>query len=264
MRLPSPAMATALVALFVSLGGVSYAVTQLPRNSVGSAQIRSGAVTSSDVRDRSLKLADLSAAARAGLTGAPGRNGVNGAPGPRGERGDAGTPGAAGAKGDKGDKGETGPGAAFVTARRDAGDTLVTSAGTFDAPSGFGTAEPNVTVTVPPSGTVELYAETKITGDGNGLGAVGLLVDGAVWARVGCASTSGVLIAGSASTSVVRATGPITSSCGSTIPGLPQSLILTGLPAGERTFALGYTALSTGGTTNITFSERRISVAPRP
>ena len=35
---PSPAMAVALLALFVSLAGVSYAATSLPRNSVGTAQ----------------------------------------------------------------------------------------------------------------------------------------------------------------------------------------------------------------------------------
>ena len=35
----------AIVALFVALGGTSYAATQLPANSVGTRQIRSGAVT---------------------------------------------------------------------------------------------------------------------------------------------------------------------------------------------------------------------------
>lgn len=35
----------AIVALFVALGGTSYAATQLPANSVGTSQIRAGAVT---------------------------------------------------------------------------------------------------------------------------------------------------------------------------------------------------------------------------
>jgi len=43
-RRPSPAMVVALVALFLAAGGVGYAAT-LPRNSVGTAQIRNGAVT---------------------------------------------------------------------------------------------------------------------------------------------------------------------------------------------------------------------------
>lgn len=34
-----------VIALFIALGGTSYAATQLPRNSVGTAQIRNGAVT---------------------------------------------------------------------------------------------------------------------------------------------------------------------------------------------------------------------------
>jgi hypothetical protein len=44
-RLPSPATCLALLALFVSLGGTTYAVTSLPRNSVGTEQLRNRAVT---------------------------------------------------------------------------------------------------------------------------------------------------------------------------------------------------------------------------
>src|SRR3954452_8048501 len=62
----SYANVTATIALFVALGGSSYAALKLPRNSVGAAQIRTGAVHSSDVADGSLTAADLSAAARQG------------------------------------------------------------------------------------------------------------------------------------------------------------------------------------------------------
>jgi hypothetical protein len=44
-RRPSPAIVISSVALFMSLGGVGYAATQLPQNSVGSFQLRNGAVT---------------------------------------------------------------------------------------------------------------------------------------------------------------------------------------------------------------------------
>jgi hypothetical protein len=44
-RRPSPAIAISSVALFLSLGGVGYAATSLPANSVGSYQLRPGAVT---------------------------------------------------------------------------------------------------------------------------------------------------------------------------------------------------------------------------
>ena len=44
-RLPSPAMGVALLALFLALGGASYAAFSVPPNSVGSAQIKRSAVT---------------------------------------------------------------------------------------------------------------------------------------------------------------------------------------------------------------------------
>ena len=43
---PSPALVISLIALFVALGGTSYAaITSLPANSVGTAQIKNGAVS---------------------------------------------------------------------------------------------------------------------------------------------------------------------------------------------------------------------------
>src|SRR3954449_3246562 len=78
----------ATIAVFVALGGTSYAVTSLPRNSVGAAQIRSravgaseirpGSVRSKQVRDRSLSVRDLSPAARESLRGQRGGIGPQG------------------------------------------------------------------------------------------------------------------------------------------------------------------------------------------
>src|SRR4051794_22188242 len=75
---------TSSLALFLALGGTSYALT-LPRNSVGSKQIRTGAVGTSelrssgvrsrDVRDRSLAVRDLSRSARSALRGQTGPQG---------------------------------------------------------------------------------------------------------------------------------------------------------------------------------------------
>jgi hypothetical protein len=83
----------ASLALFVALGGTSYALT-LPRNSVGSKQIRTRAVGASEirksavrgneVRDRSLDIGDLSLGARSSLRGQPGPTGPAGPPGPSG------------------------------------------------------------------------------------------------------------------------------------------------------------------------------------
>src|ERR1700761_6713366 len=84
-------------------GGTAYAATRfLPANSVGSAQLKKGAVTP----------AKLSPAAKAAMTGATGPQGPKGEPGPRGEvglRGESGSRGEAGQKGDTGAKGDTGP-----------------------------------------------------------------------------------------------------------------------------------------------------------
>src|SRR5262249_684958 len=49
-RRPSAPMAISLVALFMSVGGVGYAATSLPSNSVGTSQIRSEAVTYKNIR----------------------------------------------------------------------------------------------------------------------------------------------------------------------------------------------------------------------
>jgi hypothetical protein len=76
------------VALFIALGGTSYALT-LPRNSVGSKQLRTSAVRSSelrdgtvrsvDIRNRAVTLKDLSLSARSALRGSQGPTGPQGA-----------------------------------------------------------------------------------------------------------------------------------------------------------------------------------------
>jgi len=53
-RLPSPAMVVACVALAVALGGTSYAAIKLPRNSVGTQQLRKNAVVATKLRARSV------------------------------------------------------------------------------------------------------------------------------------------------------------------------------------------------------------------
>jgi|tagenome__1003787_1003787.scaffolds.fasta_scaffold20221345_2 hypothetical protein len=95
-----------LLALFVALGGTSYAAAKLPRNSVGSSQIRSGAVTQSKL-EKSVR----NQLSKAGLAGAPG---ATGAPGPKGDTGAQGPQGVAGAKGDRGDSGPTSGGVGGV------------------------------------------------------------------------------------------------------------------------------------------------------
>src|SRR3954471_4455337 len=61
LRRPSPAMVVALVALFVAMGGTSYAAFKLPKNSVGSKQIKANAVNSGKVANGSLLKRDFKA-----------------------------------------------------------------------------------------------------------------------------------------------------------------------------------------------------------
>jgi hypothetical protein len=100
----------ASVALFVALGGSSYAAVALPKNSVGAAQLqtkavtgaklRSNVVTGAKVKDGSLMAADFKAgqlpAGSQGPKGEPGPQGPAGPLGLRGEKGDAGAPGISG------------------------------------------------------------------------------------------------------------------------------------------------------------------------
>jgi hypothetical protein len=85
MRTPrfTYANVTATLAVFLALGGTSYAVTALPRNSVGSKQ----------VRDRSLQRNDLARSVTfdiaRGPRGSEGPTGPQGIPGPQGSRGPA-------------------------------------------------------------------------------------------------------------------------------------------------------------------------------
>ena len=57
----NPSMVVALIALFVALGGVSYAAISIPRNSVGTAQIKRAAVDSIRIKDRSIRAGDIKA-----------------------------------------------------------------------------------------------------------------------------------------------------------------------------------------------------------
>ena len=100
-RLSASAMIVACVSLIVALGGVSYAAGALPRNSVGTTQLKKNAVTGPKlnknavtgvkVKNGTLLAADF----KAGQLAA----GPKGDPGPQGPKGDTGHPGAPGISG---------------------------------------------------------------------------------------------------------------------------------------------------------------------
>jgi hypothetical protein len=86
VRRPSPALVVACLALLVALGGTGYAtVLNVPRNSVGTVNLKNNAVTGPKVRNASLTRADF----RAGQLPA----GPVGPQGPAGPAGPAGAPG---------------------------------------------------------------------------------------------------------------------------------------------------------------------------
>jgi hypothetical protein len=84
LRPPSPALVVACLALAISLSGAAYAVsTALPRNSVGTVQLKNNAVNSAKVRNASLRAVDFAAGqipvgpqGPAGPQGPPGASGL--------------------------------------------------------------------------------------------------------------------------------------------------------------------------------------------
>jgi hypothetical protein len=99
-RKPSPAMVVACVALVVALGGTGYAAFRVPAGSVGTKQLRNGAVTKAKIAP-----ATITALTRGGGSPSAGGQGPAGPQGPKGVTGPKGTTGAKGATGQVGPAG---------------------------------------------------------------------------------------------------------------------------------------------------------------
>ena len=85
-RRPQPALVISLVALFVALGGTSYAAVSITGKNVtdgslSGTDIKNGSLRGADVRNGSLTAGDLSAKTIASLRGATGPAGATGATG---------------------------------------------------------------------------------------------------------------------------------------------------------------------------------------
>jgi Collagen triple helix repeat (20 copies) len=172
-RRPSPAVVISLIALFVALGGTSFAaVTLVAKNSVGSPQVVNG----------SLQTVDLSKKAKKALKGNRGAKGPAGAAGPAGPTGAAGAAGAAGAKGDKGDKGDSGaPGQDLTYATTlKPGQTLTGLwaagyGGTSPASIAYGEFRPNLAAKIPNANVHYVTGASAANCPGHGQAAAGHL-----------------------------------------------------------------------------------------
>ena len=81
-RMPSPGTVLSVIALFVSLGGVSYAAA-----TIGSSQIKNNAVASKDIKNNTIRSKDIYSGTRAALKGTRGPAGAAGKVGPAGPAG---------------------------------------------------------------------------------------------------------------------------------------------------------------------------------
>ncbi len=153
MKIPSPSLIVSTVALVFALGGTGYALTALPKDSVGTTQIKNSAVTKAKIKNSAVTGAKIKNSAVTGakiknsavtgakiknsaVTGAKIKNGtiesvdlasgvsVSGAVGATGA---AGATGAVGAVGATGATGATGP-TASAMARTSSNTTLTAGA----------------------------------------------------------------------------------------------------------------------------------------
>ena len=232
------------IAVFVALGGASYAIVSIPKNSIGAKQ----------VKNHSLGLSELTPAAIRSLRGTAG---------PRGATGPVGPPGTNGTNGTNGTKGDTGPaGPNWVTSVVAQQENITTGAalplGDPTLPDG-----PSVTVTVPSSGLVELYARVHIENDANGNGTVGLFLDGAL-SQQACGTLGHLLDTLTNATPGDYATAANT--CGVRVDPaaiLKSTPLVIATTPGTHTFKLVYGINHTGGAdTTIKFGDRRLAVLP--
>jgi len=160
---PSPALVIACIALAIALGGVGYAATVVPRNSVGVLQLKPNSVNSAKVVNGSLLRADF----KAGQV-------PRGARGPVGPTGPAGPAGPAGAAGAAGPAGPTNTGVSLAVKNVSSNNDRTTTSTNFNEFT-------STSIEVPAGNTATLVATFSAESavfDANGFGSVRIMVDG--------------------------------------------------------------------------------------
>jgi hypothetical protein len=138
----------ALLALFVALGGTSYAAVKLPANSVGAKQIKNNAVRSAEVKNGALKSQDFAPGTL--LQGPAGPRGATGATGPRGPAGPRFVPDI------------------FIASDDSANDATDTKTVTVDCDEGE-LALGGYTITPPASGSITVVSSHEVFDAGTGI-----------------------------------------------------------------------------------------------
>ena len=150
-------MVVACLALAVALSGASYAAVVLPRNSVGTPQLKADAVVSSKVKNGSLRAADFGAGQLpAGPQGPSGAQGAAGPQGPQGATGPQGPQGATGPQGPQGDTGPQGPPGSTDVFMRQMPNTLTAITAVT------GTGSPRTTIRSLPLGAGTYHVDAKV------------------------------------------------------------------------------------------------------
>jgi hypothetical protein len=195
----------ATLALFLALGGAAYAATQLPKNSVGTNQLRKESVTAAKIAKKT----------RNQLRGNRGPAGPQGAAGKTGKQGPKGATGARGAQGNTGAPGADGTGPAYEAVAKPAVPTAIGTntqvVGLSLAPGQYATSA-NVVVTSAATATVTCTLqngnEATATIPGPGFETLSMSgtrgLAGAGTATVLCTSTGGTAELISASVTAIQ------------------------------------------------------------
>lgn len=141
----------ASIALFAALGGGAYAAVTLPKNSVGSKQLKKNSVTSPKVKDGSLLARDFASGQLP--AGTQGQKGDTGAQGPKGDTGTQGAKGDTGAPGADGQKGLDGTARAYGLVNTNGAVSRSKNVGTIDHTTNSGIYCIHLTGGVDPSTT---------------------------------------------------------------------------------------------------------------
>lgn len=153
LRLPSPAMVVACVALFMALGGSGYAAARF----VHSAAKHKKSKAPSQKTLIGAAVAKYFSAHHGQFTGPTGASGPAGATGPTGATG---TTGPNGLVGERGERGEVGPTGLASQSASVAGPLKTGSSSPVDL------GGPSVTVNVGPSGLVGFWAKATVSSSG--------------------------------------------------------------------------------------------------